>query len=73
MNGMSKLRLFAYLVGAGLSIAAAMAASAGLGTYDPATGYFDPHPIPVEALATLIVTGLTNALAALALWRGWGK
>ena len=69
---MWKLRLAAY-IGGFFGIAATLAAAFGWGTYDHATGMFDPPPIDVKALAGLIVTGLGNGLAALAVIRGWGR
>jgi hypothetical protein len=69
---MWKLRLTAYLVGF-LGIAATLAAAFGWGTYDHATGLFDPPPIDVKAVGGFIVAGIGNAIAALAVLRGWGR
>jgi hypothetical protein len=70
---MWKLRLTAYLGGAFIVLATTLAAVFGWGTYDHATGMFDPPPIDVKALAGWIVTGIANVVAALAVIRGWGR
>lgn len=69
---MWKLRLATY-AGGFLGIAATLAAAFGWGTYDPATGMFDPPPIDVKAVAGFLVAGIGNAIAALAVVRGWGR
>jgi hypothetical protein len=69
---MWKLRLTAY-IGGFFGIAATFAAAFGWGTYDHATGMFDPPPIDVKALAGFVAAGIGNAVAALALIRGWGR
>lgn len=69
---MWKIRLASYLAGA-LAVAAMLAASLGWGTYDHATGMFDPPPIDLAALAGFAVAGISNAVAALAVVRGWGR
>jgi hypothetical protein len=68
-----KIRLATYLAGFLAVLATILAAVFGWGTYDHATGLFDPPPIDVKALAGWIVTGIANAIAALALIRGWGR
>lgn len=72
MMGWDKARLAVYLGGL-LGTGAAVAAALGWGTYDHATGLFDPPPIDVKALAAWVVSIGGNALAAFALWRGWGR
>jgi hypothetical protein len=50
-----------------------LAMAVGAGTYDPATGLFDLHPIDVKWLAGVIAGPAASALAAIAAFRGWGK
>lgn len=69
---MWKVRLAGY-VGGALAVAAAVASALGWGTFDPATGAFDPPPINVYALGGLAMGALTNLVAALALIRGWSS
>ena len=67
----TKARLTAY-IGAALAGLAFIAASLGLATYDPATGMVDLHPFNVWLLAGIIAGPVASALAAVALWLGWG-
>lgn len=65
-------RFSVYLTGA-LALGATLLAAFGWGTYDPATGLFDLHPIDVRAAAGMIVGAVANLVAALAVLRGWGR
>jgi hypothetical protein len=67
MTNFGKGRLVVYILG----ILAGLAAASGYGTYDFETGDFDLHPFNVQEVGTLIVMGLGNVAAAVALWRGW--
>ena len=69
---MWKVRLTAY-VGGFLAIAATLAAGFGWGTYDHATGMFDAPPVNVYAVGGLFGALVSQAVAALALVRGWGR
>ncbi len=80
MNTSAKARQLVYILGLLLGGAATWAAVMGWGTYDPATGNFDLAPVHLPTVVEWIVSGggwffslAANALAALALWRGWGK
>jgi lysozyme family protein len=73
MNGFSLTRLAIYGIGLVAGVAATWAASQGLGTYDSATGLFDLAPFNVNAVIATAVATAGNALAGVALLRGWGK
>lgn len=64
---------FGVYIFAGLAGIATIVAMAGYGTYDHATGMFDLHPIDVRAVAAYLGSILANGLAAIAVWRRWGK
>jgi hypothetical protein len=66
------VRLTTYIA-AFLALLAGLAAMGGWGTYDAATGLFDPHPISIPQVAGIISAGLANGMAAIAVWRKWGK
>lgn len=53
-----------------LSLLAMIAATAGYGTFE--NGMYDPPPIDVKWLATVVVSGIGNGLAFVAVWMGWG-
>ena len=56
-----------------LALGAGGLALAGYATFDPETWMLDISPFDVrEFVLTATATG-GNALAALAVWRGWGK
>lgn len=69
MNAVSIARLVAYLVG----MAASLMALAGYATFDHQTGELDILPFNVSVVATWVVGLATNALAAVAVIRGWGR
>jgi hypothetical protein len=73
MNTASALRLVIYALGLLAGGAATWAAYQGWGTYDPATDTFDLAPFRVGEVVGMLVATVGNALAAIALWRGWGK
>jgi hypothetical protein len=73
MNTPAKARQIVYVLGLLLGGAATWAAVMGWGTYDPATGNFDLGPVHIPTLVGWIVSVGGNGLAAMALWRGWGK
>jgi hypothetical protein len=73
MNIASALRLVIYALGLFAGGAATWAAYQGWGTYDPATDTFDLAPFRVGEVVGMLVATVGNALAAIALWRGWGK
>lgn len=69
MNVASITRLAVYCAGFGAS----MLALAGYAQYDHATGQLDILPFSVPVVTTWAITAASNALAGLALVRGWGK
>lgn len=69
MNVTSAARLTAYGVGLGASLLAL----AGYATFDAETGTLDILPFNISVVSTWAITAFTNALAAVALLRGWGK
>jgi hypothetical protein len=69
MNITSAARLIAYGVGLGASLLAL----AGYATFDAATGTLDILPFNISVVSTWAITAFTNALAGVALLRGWGK
>lgn len=63
---LAKLTRYAlYAAGAGCTVLA----MAGVGTFDIATGRFDPNPFNVYD----VIQGAGNALAFVALAFGWGR
>lgn len=64
------VRFTAYLTGV-FALLATAAAIFGLGTYDPETFTFDPAPVDIRLLAGAVVGTATNAMAAVAVFRGW--
>lgn len=73
MNAASALRLIVYALGLAAGGLATWAAWQGWGTYHPATDTFDLAPFRVGEVVGMLVATVGNALAALALWRGWGR
>lgn len=71
-----KVRLAFYGTG-GVTLAAMLIAAGGAGTFDPATGWFTPHPFNVYDLVAALpgaVAAVTSPfLAMVALVNGWGK
>lgn len=55
-----------------LGIAAGGLALAGYATFDPQTFVLDISPFDVREFVLTATTTGGNALAALAVWRGWG-
>ena len=56
--------------------AASLAAAAGYGSYDSATGIFTPNAIDVHAVAEKVRDYgaiLASGVASLAAWKGWGR
>lgn len=45
----------------------------GYADFDPETWTFDLHPINLKEAMTTGLQTIGNALAALAVWRGWGR
>ncbi len=45
----------------------------GVVTYDPVAQTVDPHPISIPALAGWLSSIAGSGMAAIAVWRGWGK
>lgn len=68
----TQVRITGYLVAVFTGVAF-LAAAVGAGTYDPATGLFDLHPVDVKWLAGAIAGPVSAGLAALAAFLGWGK
>jgi len=62
-------RLLTYLA----CLAASALALAGYADFDGATGSFDLHPIDLYGLIGATGGAIASALAAIALWRGWGR
>jgi hypothetical protein len=69
MNLASASRLIAYGVGLGASLLAL----AGYAEFDNQTGTLDILPFNISVVTTWGITAFTNALAAVALLRGWGR
>lgn len=67
-----KARLAAYLAGL-LGIIATIAAALGYGTYDSATGMYDPPAFSIYALSGLLISLISSGLAALAWLKGWAR
>ena len=66
---LTKSRGLLYIAG----LVAAFLALSGYADFDSATGAFDLHPINLyDALTTGLQT-LGNGLAAIAVWKGWGR
>ena len=68
----SAARLTTYISTALVGLAV-LASILGVASYDPATGMIDLHPFSVYALAAIIAGPLASALAAVALFFGWGS
>lgn len=66
------LRLTVYITGA-LSAAAMLFAALGWGSYDAEAGTFDLHPIQIEYVSGLAVSGLSSVMAIVAYLRGWRR
>lgn len=67
------LRAVLYALSLGAGSVAGWFALKGWGTYDAATGMFDPNPIDVKALVAGIGTWVTGSgLALTAVLAGWG-
>lgn len=60
-------RLTIYIAGLG----AGFLALSGYASFDPQTWMLDIHPFDLREFALTSVTTAGNALAALAVWRGW--
>ena len=56
-----------------LCFAAGGLALAGYATFDPETSMLDISPFNLREFALTATTTGGNALAALAVWRGWGR
>ena len=68
----SAARLTAYVTTALTGLGALMSFW-GYATFDPVTGMIDPAPFSIYTAAPLIAAPLASAMAAVALWRGWGQ
>jgi hypothetical protein len=67
------LRAVLYALSLGVGSLAGFLALKGWGTYDAATGLFDPNPIDVKALVAAIGTWVGGSgLALTAVLAGWG-
>ena len=66
---LTKSRGLLYIAG----LAAGALALAGYADFDSATGAFDLHPINLYDVMTTGLQTAGNALAALAVWKGWGR
>jgi hypothetical protein len=69
MNLASASRLIAY----GVGLVASILALAGYAKFDIQTGTLDILPFNISVVTTWVITAFTNALAAVALLRGWGR
>lgn len=58
-----------YIIG----LLAGLLALAGYADFDPMTWELDIHPFDVREFVLTATTMAGNALAALAVWRGWGR
>lgn len=67
-----KARLITYVTGFLIGVAG-LASAYGWGTYDSTSMMFDPPPVHVGLLATLLVSAGSPLLAAMALFKGWGR
>lgn len=63
------LRALTYLAG----LAASALALYGMATFDAASGDFDLHPFNLYSALGAASGLVSSALAATAVWRGWGK
>lgn len=66
---LSKGRGLLYIAGLGAGILAL----AGYADFDSATWMLDIHPFNLREFVLTGVTTGGNALAAIAVWRGWGR
>lgn len=69
MNAASIARLVVYVAGLGASLLAL----AGYAQFDSATGELDILPFNISVVTTWGITAFSNALAGMALLRGWSK
>ncbi|MDQ2067639.1 hypothetical protein Q9295_14775 [Xinfangfangia sp. CPCC 101601] len=54
------------------SLLAGGLALAGLADFDPASGMLDIRPFDLREFSLTLLATIGNALAALAVWKGWG-
>lgn len=66
---LTKVRGFYYLIGIGCGVLAL----SGYATWDPETWVLDIHPFNVREVVMTAGTTFGNVLAAIAVWRGWGR
>ena len=68
----TQIRITAYVTAiiAGL---ATLAAAFGFGSYDAATGVFDPAPFSLSMIVGLVAPIIASAVAAVAAKLGWGR
>jgi hypothetical protein len=66
---LTKSRGLAYIIGAGCGLLAL----SGYADFDSATWTLDIHPFNVKEFFLTAGTTAGNALAGLAVWRGWGS
>ena len=62
-------RLALYIIGLG----AGGLAHAGYADFDPATWMLDIHPFDLREFVLTGAATIGNAVAALAVWKGWGR
>ena len=62
-------RIALYLLGLG----AGGLALSGYADFDPQTWMLDIHPFNLREFALTSITTAGNAVAALAVWKGWGR
>lgn len=62
-------RLTFYLIG----LVAGGLALSGYASFDPETWMLDIHPFNLREAVLTATTTAGNGLAALAVWRGWGR
>ena len=68
---MTRARLAAY-IGSALAGGAFLLSAFGYAEYDASTGLVDIAPFNVYALAAIVAGPLASAMAAIAVWFGWG-
>ena len=66
---MTLTRFLVYIAG----LAAGALALSGYATFDPQTWMLDIAPFNLREFVLTGVTTAGNALAAVAVWRGWGR
>jgi hypothetical protein len=64
---------FAAYIGSALAGGAFLLSAFGYAEYDAGTGLVDIAPFNVYALAAVVAGPLASAMAAVAVWFGWGK